>query len=210
MRGYGDRDHHAGWSGYDREYRPARGGFPGGAAASGRGFDGGRGIGLDRYDRDFDGGRRYNADRYDQGFAGGRRFNADRYDRDFVGGRRSNPDRYDRGFVGGRSGGGRYDRDVREDRRPSGFDPRGGTPYDATGWLPFSLAPFGYDPTLGWAGWGAGTAYVPLGEQRGAYRPAPPARPRESPLYGRGGDRGLRRWAERYGYDVEFTIRPRR
>ena len=33
--------------------------------------------------------------------------------------------------------------------------------------------------------------------------------PRQSPLYGRGGDRALREWARRRGYDVEHTIRPR-
>ena len=33
--------------------------------------------------------------------------------------------------------------------------------------------------------------------------------PRQSPLYGRGGDRALREWARQRGYDVEHTIRPR-
>lgn len=33
--------------------------------------------------------------------------------------------------------------------------------------------------------------------------------PRQSPTYGRGGDRALRQWARERGYDVERTIRPR-
>lgn len=33
--------------------------------------------------------------------------------------------------------------------------------------------------------------------------------PRQSPLYGRGGDRAVREWARSRGYDVEHTIRPR-
>jgi hypothetical protein len=33
--------------------------------------------------------------------------------------------------------------------------------------------------------------------------------PRQSPLYGRGGDRALREWARQRGYDVEHIIRPR-
>lgn len=33
--------------------------------------------------------------------------------------------------------------------------------------------------------------------------------PRQSPLYGRGGDRAVREWARSRGYDVEFTIQPR-
>ncbi len=33
--------------------------------------------------------------------------------------------------------------------------------------------------------------------------------PWQSPLYGRGGDRAVREWARRRGYDVEHTIQPR-
>lgn len=33
--------------------------------------------------------------------------------------------------------------------------------------------------------------------------------PRQSPLYGRGGDRAVREWARGRGYDVEYTIQPR-
>jgi hypothetical protein len=33
--------------------------------------------------------------------------------------------------------------------------------------------------------------------------------PRQSPLYGRGGDRALREWARSRGYDVGYTIQPR-
>lgn len=117
------------------------------------------------------------------------------YDREWRGhGREGRRPPYDRGYRA-------YD-DGPFPRRGPGPD---GGPYDATGWAPFAFSPFGFDPTLGWAGWGAGTGYVP---------PPPPdprrVPPRRSPAYGRGGDRELRRWAERYGYDVEYTIRPRR
>jgi hypothetical protein len=33
--------------------------------------------------------------------------------------------------------------------------------------------------------------------------------PRQSPLYGRGGDRAVREWARQRGYDVEHIIQPR-
>jgi hypothetical protein len=42
------------------------------------------------------------------------------------------------------------------------------------------------------------------------YGPAGPRTPpRQSPLYGRGGDRALRQWARERGYDVDYTIQPR-
>jgi hypothetical protein len=91
-----------------------------------------------------------------------------------------------------------YDAEMRRgpyDRRPDGPD--------ATGWSPFAFSAFGWDPVLGWAGWGGGTGFVP-----GADAP-PPMRPERSPAWGRGGDRALREWAAANGYDVEYTIRPR-
>jgi hypothetical protein len=33
--------------------------------------------------------------------------------------------------------------------------------------------------------------------------------PEESPFYGRDADRGVRRWANRYGYDMQYEIQPR-
>jgi hypothetical protein len=74
-------------------------------------------------------------------------------------------------------------------------------------------------PSARW-GWGpigwAGTDMVGMGLWPGAGGPRgetgrePPRRdPRESRAYGRGGDRELRRWAQRYGYDFDHTIRPR-
>lgn len=33
--------------------------------------------------------------------------------------------------------------------------------------------------------------------------------PRQSPLYGQGGDRAVREWAREHGYDVGYTIQPR-
>ena len=72
---------------------------------------------------------------------------------------------------------------------------------------PFPYAPFGFDPMMGPMAWpmpyGYGYAAGPRYDR--AFRTPP----RQSPAYGRGGDRALRAWAERYGYDVEFSIPPR-
>jgi hypothetical protein len=127
------------------------------------------------------------------------------YGRDYGGAWRG----YDRGYRRG------YDRSWRRgyDRHLRGYDAPYGAgypPYDATGWMPFTMAPLGFDPVLGWAGWGAGVGWVPPGPARGYDHEARRVPPRESPTYGRGGDRALRRWAERHGYDVEYTIQPRR
>jgi hypothetical protein len=64
---------------------------------------------------------------------------------------------------------------------------------------PFAPA-WGMDPATGWMGWTPG----PLRDER------PRVPPHRSPTYGRGGDRALLRWAERYGYDVEYTMHPDR
>jgi hypothetical protein len=43
-------------------------------------------------------------------------------------------------------------------------------------------------------------------------RPRPPEHrvpPRQSPMYGRGGDRALREWARARGYSLDYTIQPR-
>jgi hypothetical protein len=48
-----------------------------------------------------------------------------------------------------------------------------------------------------------------FGPARGYDREQRGVPPRQSPLYGRGGDRALREWARSRGYDVEHTIRPR-
>ncbi|CAA9306296.1 MAG: hypothetical protein AVDCRST_MAG68-844 [uncultured Gemmatimonadetes bacterium] len=113
---------------------------------------------------------------------------------------------YDRGFRGGPRG---YDRGgprARYDRafgRPDpGFGPMAFTP--------FPFVPFGYDPMMGPMSWP-----LPYGAEMGGARPGfrydrdHRVPPRQSPAYGRGGDRALRAWAERYGYDVEFSIPPR-
>jgi len=104
---------------------------------------------------------------------------------------------YDCGFRGGPRG---YDRGYR------GAPPRPdyGPP------VPFPFVPFGWDPMMGPMAW----PMLPYGAEgmpapgprydRGYHVPA-----RRSPAYGRGGDRALRAWADRYGYDVEFSIPPR-
>ncbi|CAN5668472.1 hypothetical protein BH23GEM6_BH23GEM6_20800 [soil metagenome] len=97
--------------------------------------------------------------------------------------------------------------------RRSGVRRYGSPDYGARGPAPFSgWYPGAYwagVPMFGWAGagdWGW-PAQVPVGY--GAY-PEPPRRsPRESGTYGRGGDEAARRWAERYGYDIEYSIQPR-
>lgn len=68
----------------------------------------------------------------------------------------------------------------------------------AWGWfgpLGMEPAPFPYGPPMGPPG-----AFVPE---------RPPRRPEESPAYGLGGDRELRRWARERGYDVGYAIPPR-
>ncbi|HEX8452594.1 MAG TPA: hypothetical protein VF647_10885 [Longimicrobium sp.] len=111
---------------------------------------------------------------------------------------------YDRGFRGGPRG---YDRGQgRYDRGYQGAPPRPdyGPP------VPFPFVPFGWDPMMGPMAW----PMLPYGAEG---MPAPGPRydrgyhipPRRSPAYGRGGDRALRAWADRYGYDVEFSIPPR-
>lgn len=70
---------------------------------------------------------------------------------------------------------------------------------------------WGWGPVmpLGFGGWGA---YVPMGGYYGADVGFPRPRrepPRESPTYGRGGDRALQRWSRRHGYDAGYRIAPR-
>lgn len=123
-----------------------------------------------------------------------------RYDRE-MGPPRGRERGYDAGYRGHPARG--YDRGYRDAPFPRGP----AYPYDATGWAPFAFTPFAFDPALGWAGWGGDMGIVPPGRME----PPPPRRvpPRQSPAYGRGGDREVRAWAERHGYDVEHTIRPR-
>lgn len=107
--------------------------------------------------------------------------------------------RYDRGdYRRGRSGGRGYaERDL------------GGEPDPFTGWYPGAY--WAGAPMFGWggmAGWGW-PPYVPVGVGRDPAEYTPRRDPRESATYGRGGDEAARRWAERYGYDIEYSIRPR-
>lgn len=72
----------------------------------------------------------------------------------------------------------------------------------------------GYMPPWGWYGpLGIPAGPWPAYGDFGAYAPPPPQPPRrpprESPAYGRGGDREVRRWAREHGYDVEYAVYPR-
>jgi hypothetical protein len=69
-------------------------------------------------------------------------------------------------------------------------------------------------PMYGWGWWGGAWGWPP----EAMVEPVRPRRdfegrravpPRQSPLFGRSGDDAVRRWAERYGYDFELTVRPR-
>ena len=128
------------------------------------------------------------------------------------------PFRYDRGFHGGYDrppgdasrGFHVYDRGYRPARydRDYGASRRHWSSYAAA--LP--LIPFGVDPMMGPLGWelpfAHGSGMYGAGPGYGYHRPPTP--PRGSPTHGRGGDRALRKWAQRYGYDVEYSIAPRR
>jgi hypothetical protein len=84
-----------------------------------------------------------------------------------------------------------------------------GAPF--AGWYPGGF--WAGAPMYGWGGWGGGFGWpmypVPLGYGGYDYGFRERTPPEESPAYGRGGDEAARRWAKRYGYDVEYTIRPR-
>ncbi|MDQ3607133.1 MAG: hypothetical protein M3418_13220 [Gemmatimonadota bacterium] len=76
------------------------------------------------------------------------------------------------------------------------------------GWYPGTF--WGAATYPGWDEWGWMPApYVPIGYGAYDYGYTPRRRPEESPTYGRGADRAVRRWAQRYGYDIEYGIQPR-
>jgi hypothetical protein len=144
-----------------------------------------------------------------------------------------------RGPVQGRAngpGGGRYDAGMRG-RYDQGWTEAiayGREPGMMGG--PGMFTPFGWDPMMRWTGWDPVMGFVPyqdtprewsygLSEDNRRYEHdyyrgnvahryggdygAPRVPPRQSPLYGRGGDRAVREWARGRGYDVEYTIQPR-
>lgn len=162
--------------------------------------------------------------RYDRGWMGGRG-----HGREYGG--RPGRGRYDAGVRGG------YDRGWTEDvgygREPgmmggpgafapfgwdpmmrwSGWDPlMGFVPYQDTPrqWsygLADDYTRYDHEYYRGNTAGGYGRDYHPT---RGYDRDPPQGTPpRQSPLYGRGGDRAVREWARSRGYDVEHTIRPR-
>ncbi len=96
----------------------------------------------------------------------------------------------------------RYDRDYDADfgRYLSPLPGAQGYPAARWGW-----GPIGWGM---WSGWDTGVDPAPGYGFGGGYEP-PHARPEESPTYGRGGDQAIRGWSRRYGYDMEYTIRPR-
>lgn len=79
------------------------------------------------------------------------------------------------------------------------------------GWYPGAF--WGGVPLYGWGAWGGGWGwppYVPMGY--GAYDAnyTPRRPPEQSPAYGRGGDRLIRRGMRREGYDAGYAIQPHR
>ncbi len=165
-------------------------------------------------------------DPYDRGMRPGRG-----YAQEF-GGRRG-PDG-SRGYDAGMRG--RYDRGWTEDvayGREPGM-PNGPGMFTPFGWDPM-LRWSGWDPLMGFIPyqdvpreWSYGlaedyrrydhddyrgnVAHGYGGDYRGRpeRRPEPQGvPPRQSPLYGRGGDRAVREWAASRGYDVGYTIQPR-
>lgn len=93
-----------------------------------------------------------------------------------------------------------YDRDYDRGDYGPGF-----VPPLWPGW--YSPGFFGAVPSLGF---GLGYPPAPYPPFRPRYdRDFSPRRPEESSMYGRGGDRAVRRWAQRYGYDVGYAIPPR-
>lgn len=169
-------------------------------------------------------------DRYDRGWMPGRG-----YGRDFGGRRgplrgRGHGPSSNRGYDAEMHG--PYDRGWTEDV-PFGREPgmaNGPGMFTPFGWDPM-LRWSGWDPLMGFVPyqdtpreWSYGlaedyrrydhdfyrgnVAHGYGGEYRG--RPQPHRLPpRQSPLYGRGGDRAVREWAARHGYDVGYTIQPR-
>ena len=171
-----------------------------------------------RYDRGPTGpgyGRDFAPRRYDAGMR------SSGYDRDVA----RRPRRYDAGMRGGYDAG--WSPGMGFGREPWMLGMAG----------PGMFTPFGWDPMMRWSGWDPVAGYVPYqdgprqwsyglaedarrydhpyyraevahryGRDYGPPRPVPP---RESPLYGRGGDRAVREWARGHGYDVDYTIQPR-
>jgi hypothetical protein len=66
----------------------------------------------------------------------------------------------------------------------------------------------------GWGWWGGAWGWPPdaMTDEYSMrdFREPRPVRPEQSGTYGREGDQAARRWARRYGYDVEMTLRPTR
>lgn len=79
----------------------------------------------------------------------------------------------------------------------------------AGAWYPGAF--WGGAPVFGWGGWDVGwPPYLPYMAYGDPYQVYPPRRPPEaSPAYGRGGDRAVREWAARRGYDASYPIQPR-
>lgn len=95
----------------------------------------------------------------------------------------------------------------RRDRYDRDFSPLAGPRYPG---YPYTGYPGAWGLTPFWGGMGVGwPAYAPFGPGMPTEPPPTPRRPEESETYGRGGDRAIRRWASRRGYDAGYTIHPR-
>jgi hypothetical protein len=160
-----------------------------------------------------------------------------RYGRDFGGrrgpvqGRGPENGRYDAGMRGGYDRG--WSQEVAYGREPGiGMGLNGAGMFTPFGWDPM-LRWSGWDPLTGFVPyqdaprrWSYGLAEdyrrydheLHRGGTAHRYggdygRPRHPSEhrvpPRQSPLYGRGGDRALREWAAERGYSLDYTIQPR-
>jgi hypothetical protein len=174
-----------------------------------------------RYDRGWTGGRGYGRE---YGARRGQPGRGDRYDAGMRGG-------YDRGWNEGMA----YGREPGMMGWPGAFTPFSWDPMmrwsgwdPLMGFVPYQDTPrqwsyglaedyrrYDHDYYRGNTAGGYGRDYAhqgygrDYGPARGYDREQRGVAPRQSPLYGRGGDRALREWARQRGYDVEHTIRPR-
>ncbi|MEW5930082.1 MAG: hypothetical protein AB1941_21715 [Gemmatimonadota bacterium] len=100
-----------------------------------------------------------------------------------------------------------FRRGPRGPRRYDGMDHSlaGNAPYVDRAWYG---GPWAWAPYVGMGTW-TSAPFPPRGYPADGLDRERRVPPEESPAYGRGGDRMVRQWARRYGYDFEYRIPPR-